>query len=85
MSDNPKGKDGLERLLARMKQEYKIWRSYVQLDTERWASKPWDMHAFTNIWVEGCREIRAAYFNGHLITWLIVTNLIALALLIWRW
>lgn len=85
MSDNPTGKDGAARVFARFKQEMKIWRSYVALDIERWVRCPWDLHAFTNIWVEGCREIRAAYFNGHVITWLIGTNLITAIALIWRW
>lgn len=85
MSDNPIGKDGIARVVARFKREFGVWRRWSAPHLSRWVRAPWDMHAFTNIWVEGCREVRAAYFNGHLITWLIGTNLITVVALIWRW
>ncbi|GEM_PF-4257059 len=85
MSDQPRGKDGFARVRARIKQEYKIWRRAVQPFIDRWKRAPWSGHAFTNIWTEGARVARAAYFNGHLITYSLVLNLVLALLLWWRW
>ncbi len=82
MSDKPQGKDGFIRVLARFKQEFKIWRRAVKPHLER-LKNPLDGHAFVNLWVEGCRVTEAAYFNGHVIAWSFYFHLVQFAVIGW--
>lgn len=75
MSDQPIGKDGGERVLARFKREFKIWRRHVEPNIADFKSKP-SGHNFVDMFVEGCREVRAAYFNGHVIAWSLMLNVL---------
>ena len=85
VSDKTEGKDGLVRVIARIKKESKVWRRVVDPHLARWRDNLLDSHAFVNVWTEGARVKAAAYFNGHLISLLFFTNALTLGLLVWKW
>ena len=82
MSDNPVGKDGAARVLARMKKEYKVWRRANVENIERFKKKWYDGHSFVNMWVEGNRIPNTAYFTGHVLAFSLVANLLLLGIVI---
>lgn len=75
-------KDGVERVLSRMKYEAGVWARGNKKAIDRW-KKNWykDPHAWTNIWVEGNRVPGTGYFTGHLMVYSITLNIILAAAL----
>lgn len=64
MSDNPKGKEGLARNIAKFRMEAKHLRRFMGPHWSRWIRRPWDVHAYVNLWVESCRLV--PYLMGHI-------------------
>lgn len=71
MSDNPKGKDGVARLFARMKLEYKEIRRVLK--EQKGSHDP-----YTNFFVESCRH--GPYLVGHILAWTVPLIIIGLIL-----
>ena len=57
------GMDGLKRNLARFKYEWIMLWHYMKPHWKRYLRKPWDSHAYTNLYVESRRH--APYLIGH--------------------
>lgn len=78
------GKDGIERVVARMEYEAKVWARGNEKAINRWKKKWWkDPHAWTNIWVEGNRVPGTGYFTGHLMVYSLTLNIILGAACAW--
>ena len=73
MSDNPEGKDGVERMFARFKREAKEIKAVLK-EQEK------SHNPYTNFWVESCRH--GPYLVGHLLAWFVPVVVVALA---WGW
>jgi hypothetical protein len=78
VSDNPAGKDGIGRNAARFRLEIKLLRREMSGHWRRWLRRPWDVHAYVNLWVESARI--APYLVGHVYC-VLVPALLAAALL----
>ena len=73
MSDNPTNKDGIERMWARFRNEWKVANKAVREQK--------DSHSrYVNFFVEHCRH--APYPTGHLIAWFLP---ILIGLAAWGW
>jgi hypothetical protein len=78
MSDQPKGKNGLSRVLARCRFEWKTYQRDVTLGVyEEWRWEPWNSHHFVDVFVESERVPEAAYLRGHF--WFLVVLLSGLS------
>jgi hypothetical protein len=60
---DPTGKDGLERNVIKLSAETKRWWEESKEHRLRWLKKPWDMHAYVNMYVESRRI--SPYLTGH--------------------
>lgn len=76
MSDNPEGKDGLARNIARFKKEMAEAKAVIK--AQKGSHAP-----FINACVEYCRH--APFPTGHFLALLLVLQPILIGLLIWRW
>jgi len=81
MSDEPAGKDGVYRVIARMKQERKVIRRSQEEHWIRFKAAP-DSHSLVNLPVEYERVPGAAYYRGHMLFYYFVLNLISTGMLI---
>lgn len=85
MSDQPIGKDGLARVLARTKLERKLIKRGMVEHNQRVIKEPFNTHAGMNVFVEYERVPNAAYYRGHMLYLYFAINLITTGLLIWKW
>ena len=74
MSDRYIGKDGLERDIAKLKYEWKIYKAEMAAHWERFRRDP-KFHTATNLTVESCRA--SAYFFGHVVMIYATLNTVA--------
>lgn len=57
-------KDGLERNIIKLWEEWKALRDDMGPHLKRWIRRPWDSHAYVNLFVEARRS--SAYLVGHI-------------------
>ncbi|RLA19355.1 MAG: hypothetical protein DRQ56_05565 [Gammaproteobacteria bacterium] len=74
-------KDGLARDLEKMKNEGGLLLDAMGPHWRRWISKPWDGHAYTNLFVEAQRV--SPYFMGHIDAVLLPVLVASLAFIVW--
>lgn len=58
-----RGKDGLARDIAKLRVEYGLMADIMKPHWRRWRRRPWDTHAYVNLWVESRRA--SPYLTGH--------------------
>ena len=63
MSKPYEGLNGIERNIAKLGYEYRLLKRDMKEHVVRFAKKPWDVHAYTNLFVESARL--QPYFMGH--------------------
>ena len=80
MSDNPEGKDGLARDIAKLKAGYGPWRTAMSPHFKRWLKRPLP-HETTNLCTESGRA--DPYFNGHIMVIYLYSSIVAMGLLAW--
>ena len=73
-------KDGLARDITKLKFEWELLRQAMAPHWKRWIRRPWDTHAFVNLFVEARRE--SAYLVGHVDA---IAYPVIIVLLIWKW
>ena len=79
-----KEKDGWRRNLAQFWLEWFLLREGMRPHVKRWLKKPFDMHAFYNLFVESGR-LGVEYLMGHIWGTLTLTQVVTLVLLIVVW
>ena len=57
------GLNGIERNIAKLGYEWRRLKDDMGEHVIRFAKKPWDVHAYTNLFVESARS--QPYFMGH--------------------
>jgi len=63
MDLDPKGKDGTTRNVLKLREEIAFWWNATKEDRVRWLKRPWDAHAYVNMYVESRRA--SPYLTGH--------------------
>jgi hypothetical protein len=63
MDLDPKGKDGVQRNVLKLREEIAFWWDATKEDRLRWLKRPWDLHAYVNMYVESRRA--SPYLTGH--------------------
>lgn len=56
-------KDGLARDWKKLRMEWALMQDIMKVHWKRWIRKPWDTHAYVNLFVESRRA--SPYLTGH--------------------
>ena len=76
------GLNGLERNIAKLKQEWKFLSQRPDGQVTDWLKKPWDLHAYVDIYVETMRA--SPYLMGHIYAVVIPAAICAITVLALR-